>query len=193
MDDKITIAIIGSASSKQKPEYEIILTKKTWNYMCETTEKYIETKIKSDWSKIILVSGGAAWSDHIAVYLYLKHPESSLNLYFPCKWDYLKKCFKDNGSSHWTINPGRLANFYHNSFTKKIGFNTLEQLHYVIEHGAKVHDEFDGFHARNIAIGLAQFLIAFSFSKDAHPTDGGTVHTWKNSTSTNKIHFSIFN
>ena len=35
------------------------------------------------WNKVCLISGGAAWSDHVAVRLHKKHPDSKLIIYIP--------------------------------------------------------------------------------------------------------------
>lgn len=104
------VSIIGFASGKGIRERENLLNKETWGEICKTAENYILSNVGLDWSKIHLISGGAAWCDHVAVYLYLKHKESQLTLHFPCKWDFDKKQFIDNGLSHWASNPGRTAN-----------------------------------------------------------------------------------
>ena len=189
MSEKITISIIGSASGKKQNDH--LLNKKTWNYMCQISENYITEKITQDWSKIILVSGGAAWSDHVAVFLYLKHPGSHLILHLPCQWDYCNHQLADNGNYQWTVNPGKLANSLHFNFQKEIKKNTLQQIQLAINQGATIFDHYKGFFDRNIQVGKSQYLIAFSFSQTNEPTDGGTFHTWKNSQSKNKIHFTL--
>lgn len=191
MEHAISVSIIGSASAKGVLSNEKLLTQKTWEVLCSTTEQHINNQISHDWSKIHLVSGGAAWCDHIAVFLYLKHPESKLTLHFPCKWDTNKKQFIDNGLYHWAKNPGRTANSYHLSFQKKIKENTLEQIHDAIGQGAIVCDHYKGFHDRNLIVGQSQHLIAFSFSTGDIPSDGGTLHTWKQSKSAHKTYYSI--
>ena len=189
MSEKITISIIGSASGKNK--YDHLLNEEKWHYMCQISENYIIEKIKHDWSQIILVSGGAAWSDHVAVFLYLKHPEANLILHLPCRWDHCNNRLIDNGKYQWTTNPGKLGNTLHYNFQKEIKENTLQQIQLAIDQGATIFDHYKGFHDRNLEVGKSQYLIAFSFSHRNEPTDGGTAHTWKNSKSENKIHFTL--
>jgi len=191
MDNIITVSIIGSASSKGNIQWENLLNKKTWEKLCQQAEDYISSHISNQWSNIHLISGGAAWCDHIAIYLYLKHLDSHLTLHFPCKWDSTQKRFINNGQSHWAANPGKLANSYHRSFTQKISEDTLGQIQLAIDKGAIIYDHYKGFHDRNSAVGKSQHMIAFSFSQTNEPTDGGTSHTWKHSKCPNKKHFTI--
>lgn len=180
------VSIIGTASEKGGK-----LSKRKWRKMIKECEKYITENITDDWSNIKLISGGAAWCDHIAVYLYKKHPESKLVLHIPCKWN--DEEFYDNGEYHWAKNPGKLANAYHVSFSQKIGRDTLKDIKKVIILGAKVK-EYNGFHKRNVEVGKCHYLIAFSYSNDDDiPQDGGTSYTWNKSISPNKKHFNIAN
>jgi hypothetical protein len=190
MDAKIDVSIIGTASGKGK--YEALMTQKTWDFMCTTAENHIN-KLTSDWSNVHIVSGGAAWSDHVAVHLFLKYPKSSLTLHFPCKWNSSKKQFEDNGKYHWAANPGRTANLFHFRFGRIIGTETLPQIQKAIDNGAIIVDNYVGFHDRNLSVGKSSHLIAFTASKSDQPTDGGTFHTWENATSKYKTHYSIDN
>lgn len=191
MDERIIISIIGTASSKNVTTNEILLNKSTWDLMCQKAEQYVEEKSQSDWSKVSLVSGGAAWSDHLAIHLHLKHNESKLTLHFPCKWDKEKTQYLDNGFYHWSKNPGKTANTYHKQFGKKIGENTLQQIQLALSNGATCIDTYAGFHDRNKAVGQCQYMLAFSFGEGESPTDGGTSHTWKLSKCISKLHCSI--
>lgn len=179
-----TIGIIGVAHGQT-------LNLDVWNRMCQTAEHYITSKIDSDWSHIHLVSGGAAWSDHVAVYLYMQHPEAKLTLHLPCRWDHIHQQFVDNGGSHWAHNPGRLANKYHHMFTQMVGFNSLQQLETVMTQGASIVDHYKGFHARNRVVGDVQCLLAFSYAPGDKPVTGGTLYTWKHSNASVKQHYPI--
>jgi len=70
-----------------------------------------------DRSKVILVIGGAAWADHIAVNLYNNGAYPNLELYLPCRYDNCS--YYDNGESHWSRNPGKISNYYHKLFSNK--------------------------------------------------------------------------
>lgn len=54
--------------------------------MIENTYKTILKEYK-DTKDIILVSGCAAWADHIAIKLFLTNRFKKLHLYLPCKLD----------------------------------------------------------------------------------------------------------
>lgn len=136
-----------------------------------------------------MVSGGAAWSDHVAVQLFLNHPESKLTLCLPCEWDTKLGQHIDTGKKDWRVNPGQLANRYHLEFSKDIKQSSLAMITKAIALGAviKAHK---GFHARNLQVGKSDYLIAFSYSTTTEPTDGGTLHTWKHSRALKK-HYSL--
>jgi predicted Rossmann fold nucleotide-binding protein DprA/Smf involved in DNA uptake len=70
------------------PTVSIIGTAKKFDFekAYKQAEDYIENFISKDWQDIHLVSGGAAYGDHIAVRLFLAHPESKLSLHLPCKF-----------------------------------------------------------------------------------------------------------
>lgn len=186
----INISIIGSANGKGL--YDDYLNESLFQYICNTAENFINNKINNDWSKVHIISGGASWADHAAVVLYLKHPSANLTLHLPCTWDSKQMQFTDNGSKDWRINPGKLTNDLHNNFSKIIKNNTLAQIQQAINNGCKIIDTYKGFHHRNLAVGVCNYLIAFTFS-EKQPTDGGTGHTWKNAKcpKVNKIHFTL--
>ena len=78
-------------------------------------EKAKEIVEELDLSSAHLVSGGAAWSDHVAVELFLSDEYDGLTLHMPCKW--IRKEHYDNGSYSWQTNPGKLANSCHRKFS----------------------------------------------------------------------------
>lgn len=176
----LKISIIGSAKGNID-----------FNKLLQISEEYIENNITNDWSKIELISGGAAYCDHIAVKLFIKHPTSKLTLHFPCKWDINNKEFFDTKIIDWKTNPGGTANYYHKLFNKKCNLNSFDDIELAIKLGAKIIDSYNGFHKRNIIVGKCDYMIAFSFGKGNEPTDGGTSYTWSNSNCKNKKHFSI--
>ncbi len=176
----IKISIIGSA--KGNINFEKLL---------QICEEYIEHNITNDWNKIELISGGAAYCDHIAVKLFLKHPNSKLTLHFPCKWNTTNIEFFDTKVVDWKTNPGGTANYYHKLFNKKCNINSFEDINNAIDLGANIIDSYNGFHKRNIIVGICDYMIAFSFASGNEPSDGGTLFTWNNSKCKNKKYFTI--
>lgn len=181
------IGIIGTAGRGENIKY---LNGEIWDRMVMITRSYIEKNITTDWRKVTLVSGGAAWSDHIAVRLFMEIPGAKLTLHLPCKFDRNEKRFVDNGNKESYLNPGLSANRYHHYFKNKIGSDSFEELDDAIECGTKVYDRYKGFLHRNLAVGKVDYLLAFTFD-DHKPESGGTKHTWDKSKCQNKIHFNI--
>lgn len=125
-----------------------------------------------------LISGGAAWSDHVAVALFLRKQVAGLTLHLPCL--FAEASFTDTGSSDWRTNPGRTANYYHALFSKKLGRDTLAEIAAARQQGAVLDTSLNGFYARNSSIAAkATHMLAFSWSDSGAPTDGGTADTWK--------------
>lgn len=162
-----TISIIGSAGRGDDAK---IITKKRFENAVQLVENII-TKSGYTWDKVILQSGGAAVMDHIAVILAIKH-KCRLNLCLPCKWHDHK--YLDNGSDDWRLNPGRLANKYHEAFSKIMGFNTFLQ----IEEARPYITVYEGFHSRNKRVAQCDIMIAITSSSGDSPERGGTLHTW---------------
>jgi hypothetical protein len=142
------------------------------------------------WSNIHLVSGGASYCDHIAVKLFLTYYDKGckLTLHLPC--NFVDDKYYDDGRYDWRVNPGKTANKYHQLFSQYMEYNTLEEIQEAIDKGAEVKI-YNGFHKRNIEIGKSKYMVAFSFSKDNKPTDGGTKYTWNHAISKYKKHFTI--
>lgn len=131
-----------------------------------------------------IASGGSAWADHVAVALFLRHPDKyALDLYLPCPWDAKRKSFHDNGKSNWQLNPGRTLNDYHRVFARDSGWHTnasLDQIDEARQKGAVLHADAKhyGFHARNTELALAcTHLLAFTRGTGS-PVEGGTRDTW---------------
>ena len=54
-------------------------------WMSQQVKSYVRETLKISHNNIILVSGGAAWADHIAVQLYLTGEFAGLELFFTIK------------------------------------------------------------------------------------------------------------
>lgn len=182
----MTIGIIGTAGrSKENP-----LTLENYEKMIEKAKEFINEKVQ-DIDEVCFISGGAAWSDHIAVELYLdkdflKEKRKNIHLYFPCEWDEKQKMFLDNGKFSFKENPGKTANYYHQKFSKIIGKNSFLELDQIQKFSSQV---VFGFFERNTEIAKnSEILIAFSQSDQLSP---GTLDTWNKSTSNQKFIINI--
>lgn len=173
MEKSQKIAIIGSAN--RHGEFGSIGNE----FLSKMENAFIE-KIRDfgDLKDAILVSGGAAWSDHIAVRLFLRDACRGLELHLPSEWKQGK--FQE---------PAKTANYYHYAFSKAIGQNSLHEIQQAINKGAVVHCH-NGYHERNSFVAKeANVLVAFTWG----PISGGTLDTWKktNPTTCTRIHIPL--
>ncbi len=167
----MTLGIIGTAGRgddgvklKENPAY--------WRMM-KVIAQTVATMLQPD----RLVSGGAAFSDHLAVQLYLEGFAPNLTLHLPADW--LGHGFKEvKGSGNASYDPGRTSNYYHGLFSRDIGADTLAEIQQAIEKGATVKTGAGGFKARNTDIANeASTMLAFTFGQGAALKPGGTQDT----------------
>jgi hypothetical protein len=82
-----SIAIIGTAGRKEDAGR---LDIKVFDQMVEKAEDVITNTWKLEWNDVVLRSGGAAYSDHVAIVLFNKYKPVyeglKLELDIPCKW-----------------------------------------------------------------------------------------------------------
>lgn len=197
------IAVIGTAGRKTAADR---LDWPTFLLMREAVLRELQN-IPRPWE---LVSGAAAWADHVAVDLFLGRKVDRLELHLPCRFitetahrvwiashagpapRYL--CFDEH------VEEGRIANRYHDAFSKHFpptgvlpGYSrSLLDIDKAIMRGATIWQyEVEGFKARNYAVGRVDVVIAQTFGRGFVPADGGTAHTWRNSVAPLKIHIPI--
>lgn len=168
----ITFSIVGSAGRK---EDESRISKHHFEAMCLVACTLIDQFKESNYPITTLVSGGAAFADHVAVKLFLDKKILKLKLFLPCEWE--SGSFKDNGSKYFTKNPGGIANHYHRKFQSATGINSLSQIQIAKIEGAELIPVIKGFHARNALVAKSDFLLACTFGNGAEVKDGGTAHT----------------
>jgi DNA helicase II / ATP-dependent DNA helicase PcrA len=172
------IAIIGTAGrDKSKP-----MTKQLWSWML--------TDVMARVPKLShVVSGGAAWADHLAVYLFLSGHAAKLTLHLPAPFI--------NGRF---IGPyqssGSTANYYHGLFSDVIGTNSLTEIE-CCEHMPNCDGTFEpeargygGMFARNKRVAQADRMLAYTFGLGDAPADGGTRNTWDQCKGT-KTHITL--
>ncbi len=165
------VAIIGTAGRDKDRTYTLDL----YGKMCENAR----SKFK-DGERYHLVSGGAAWADHLAVELYLARPEQfELTLYLPAPLCLMTKKFVgDNGSA------GSASNYYHDLFENQTGITGRLQILEAQSSGATVEWEdpkpgMGGFFARNKKVAnFAEACLAYTWGEGKEPADGGTRNTW---------------
>lgn len=142
-----------------------------------------------------LISGGAAWADHIAVLLFLENPEHySIELELPAAFEpdgvggYR---YHDKGTHDFKDNPGAVSNHYHKLFTKAVAkvrprfssflhFADVEAVHVGL--AAEVRTNVGtGFLERNLVVAAkAHHCLAMTFGNGRQLKDGGTAHTMSN-------------
>lgn len=169
---EITFSIVGTAGRKDDKEK---LSKSHFEAMCLVAEGLLEQFAESNYPVTHLVSGGAAWADHVAVSLFLKKKAPHLRLFLPCLWD--SGSFKDNGQDNWSQNPGRTANSLHKGFQMKTLINSLTEIQIAKNEGAELIEVTRGFHARNALVAKSDLLLAMTFGDKNIVKDGGTAHT----------------
>ena len=180
------IGVIGTAGRKED-------SSKMSLQLYRSMFLYAKEGIRRDFpnfSEIMLVSGGAAWADHIAISLFLyeidgQNPFGGLTLYLPAP--FVNSRFVEE--SHKS-DAGRISNYYHEVFSRKVGGNTLHGIQRAVDNGA-ITNIGNGFHSRNKEVGKVDVLLAFTWGEGKVPKDGGTKHTWDNSKAPVKIHVPL--
>lgn len=167
------IAIIGTAGRDKSRPMDSTL----WRRMLNDVRGRIELDDA-------LVSGGAAWADHLAVRMYLDGWADRLVLHLPAPFDLELRAFKEMGRG----SAGSAANYYHQRFSFTLGerqrkVDSLAEIAEAIRLGAVVTEQrlcpgYGGMHARNKLVALdAEEVVAYTWGHDS-PADGGTLSTW---------------
>eukprot|EP00731_Ephydatia_muelleri_P036089 Em0200g8a len=165
------VSIVGTAG--RGPDFAK-MSKDIYRRTFQKAKDVITNVFKLELGAVELVSGGAAWSDHIAVQLFLLGDIGSLTLYLPCPWDDSKSQFLESGSKR---SPGTISNTLHRMFSSVVKEDSLKQINDAIQVGAvtQVHN---GFLKRNCSVAKSEYLVAFTWGKGSVPKEGGTLNTW---------------
>lgn len=172
------IAIIGTAGRDSAKPMTLALYK--WMVV------HARTNIPADAD---LVSGGAAWADHLAVSLFLFGHGKSLRLHLPAP-------FVDGAFLGPAKSAATAANYYHKVFSKTIGRDSLAQLMQVMMMPNVTFTEepeatgYGGMFARNKKVAVVDEMYAYTFGEGDEPADGGTKNTWDLCTG-KKTHVSL--
>ncbi|EMN3634463.1 hypothetical protein R3Q56_006701 [Pseudomonas aeruginosa] len=160
-----TIAIIGTAGRDK--QFPIDLSH--WEYMCRVAGFFLR-------SGDHLVSGGAAWADHVAVWAFTNGLSADLTLHLPAPFE--GSFMGAAGTS------GAAANHYHRQFSRAVGRDTLKEIQAALQGGTQfsVQPESKGYaamFARNKLVAeQCTHVLAFTFGTGDEPADGGTKATW---------------
>lgn len=180
------IAIVGTAGRKDD---QIKMSRDLYFKMYRDVEKRIQEMVPER-NKRHLVSGGAAWADHLAVSLYLADFANSLHLYLPCGFTNIGKC---RFISNFKVadKAADVANYYHKLFSNKMGGDTLIGIDKARQKGAILDHSALGFLGRNLLVGQVDTLIAYTWGDGKVPKDEGTSHCWNHSKAFRKIHVPL--
>jgi hypothetical protein len=150
------IAIVGPSNKK--------LSTKQLDFVAMTIKSYV-SKLEIPTRKIILVSGGGAWIEHVAVQLYLTNKFEGLELYLPCSFDLDEKKFDSSAA-------GQFLNKQHSVCSRKTGVDVFDQLHQV------ACDDYVGFEVYidksdrlSQIIANTDHLLAFTFGDGIQKTE----------------------
>lgn len=169
LGDPRMLAVIGTAGrDKDKP-----LTKEIWQDMKADLSNRVQPNDT-------LVSGGAAWADHLAVAMFLEGKVAGLVLHLPAPL--LMK--RGAGFEGPASSAASAANYYHGIFAKAIGEDTVMQIYDAIDKGAKITSQpiatgYGAMFARNKLVAEdSDSVVAYTFGDGDTPADGGTKNTW---------------
>lgn len=176
------LAVIGTAGrDKSMP-----MSARLWALMCAD----FATRVRPDDH---LVSGGAAWADHLAVHAYLEGWCKHLTLFLPAP--IVQGRFQGPlGDRRCAANA---ANYYHSLFHSATGVNGLKQILQAIDKGASIHHEpiapgYGAMFSRNKRVAaMAEGVVAYTFGVGDQPADGGTNNTWQQIGGEDKTHVDL--
>lgn len=169
---EISFSIIGTAGRKEDGK---ALSKKHFEAMTIVAEGLIEQFAENNYPITTLVSGGAAYADHVAVRLFLQRKVPHLRLFLPAKWE--DGTYSDNGQKDPFKNPGGTCNYYHKLFLNSTGIHSLSEIQSAKLQGAELIEVSRGFYARNALVAKSDFILAMTFGNEHEVKDGGTADT----------------
>lgn len=162
-----SLAIIGTAGRDKTRVMDIAL----WEAMLSDAKKRVKPTDT-------LVSGGAAWADHLAVAIFNAGLVSGLKLHLPAP-------LNETGFTGPDQSAASAANYYHQRFMEQTGVDGLHEIHEAIKNGAQVTFEppasgYAAMFARNKKVASASdAVLAYTFGEGPEPEDGGTKNTWE--------------
>lgn len=177
------IAVIGTAGrDKTRP-----MTDKHWDFMCET----IAAEVKPEDT---LVSGGAAWADHVAIWAYGTGLVKNLILHLPAP-------FVSGRFQGPNMGAGQTCNYYHKLFSEAMGFDSLGHIKqaFMYQSSVAITEEpagpgYGAFVARNRKVAdTCTHMVAFTFGEGDVLHEGGAKMTWNMAADKLRIHVPLSN
>jgi hypothetical protein len=162
------LAVIGSAG---RYDDQLFVTENVYDKMLCLLEDYIIELGE----EIILVSGGASFSDHLIITTYFANmiskdlPIKGIELHLPSKWNSRQQEYVHDGA-------GKTSNSWHKKFSRKVLgdlYDSLEDIDTLVKtsnENVKIFF-YNGFKERNLVVGNVDALLAFTASATGNPKD----------------------
>lgn len=193
-DGRRRLAIIGTAGRAQTAPPGA-LTTRLWEAMLAD----VRSRVRQD---DILISGGAAWADHLAVHAFLQGWVSGLELYLPAPMREDRNGNEPSFAGPWK-SSGDAANYYHGRFRAATGVRSLwdllrvyristQPLAHVKWFAQAVAPGYAAMHVRNGKIAArCTEMVAYTFGPHDEPVDGGTAQTWRLAPHAKRVHVPL--
>lgn len=171
-----SLAIIGTAGRKEDQDK---LIGENYQRMVEASIKLM-IHLKIDPQNLTLVSGGAAWSDHVVVTLALMGvvPYEKVTIHLPA--ELTEGGFE--GDNEWSSKVASTANYYHKLFSRKVGISSISELVRIRDLGATLIVDKGGFKSRNTKVANAVsgngILLAYTFGNGLTDQDPWTIRSF---------------
>jgi len=175
MTSIVHMAVIGTAGRK---EDAFKMNASVFEKMVMHAKHTQQKTWKLPNNKVILVSGGAAWADHVAVKLFLQgkedgNPYAGLYIYFPCKLD-----FNQSDSSSLSSSSSSSSKTFSDNKSEVVSIRALDNGSWKwIENPGRIvnqlHDVFSnalGYHTMN------DFVLAQTFGAQLHADNNDGFH-----------------
>lgn len=182
----VKLAIIGTAG---RNEDEARLAEQPQFFLSRMLDaaRVIADRVGAD----TIVTGGAAWADHVGLLLFLSDPERfSLHLHLPALLkhdpaDPAAMLYLDTSSRQGGKSDARTSNFWHGKFadqfaTVRAGWSPFHDLRTAFAHPKTVSHIGTGFTDRNKAVAAdSDFALAMTFGCGPILKEGGTAGTMR--------------
>lgn len=173
---ELTLAIIGTAGRKEDAKR---LDKNYFSAMCTVAGNLVDGLKEINYEVTTLVSGGAAWADHVAVRLFLEKKVPNLRLFIPCEFE--GGMFSDKIAVRQPVEkgytPAQTLNYFHKRFSLAINIHSLSDIQIAKNEGAEILPCKGGFYGRNAMVAKSNIILACTFGDKNIVKEGGTADT----------------